>query len=68
MAGLWAWSVYFSKTKWAILIPFMYVMTGLFVALISGSIVGMDSLIYFDFDFLCTLLSLMDRFYTCSIV
>jgi len=40
-AGLWAWSVYFFKSKWAILIPIVYVASGLFIALISGTIVGM---------------------------
>lgn len=39
-AGLWAWSVYFVKTKWAILIPVIYVLSGEFIALVSGTIVG----------------------------
>jgi len=39
-AGLWAWSVYFFKTKWAVLIPVIYVVTGEFIALVSGTIVG----------------------------
>ena len=39
-AGLWAWSVYFFKTKWAILIPVIYVLSGEFIALVSGTIVG----------------------------
>jgi hypothetical protein len=43
-AGLWAWSVYTFKTRWAILIPVLYVMSGIFIALISGTIVGMYSL------------------------
>jgi len=40
VAGMWAWSVYPFKTKWAILIPFVYVVSGIFIALISGTIVG----------------------------
>jgi Putative transmembrane protein 170 len=39
-AGLWAWSVYFFQTKWALLIPLIYVLFGEFIALISGTIVG----------------------------
>lgn len=39
-AGLWAWSVYFLKTKWAVLIPVIYVLSGEFIALVSGTIVG----------------------------
>jgi hypothetical protein len=39
-AGLWAWSVYFFKTKWAVLIPVIYLVSGEFIALISGTIVG----------------------------
>lgn len=39
-AGLWAWSVYFFKSKWAILIPILYVASGEFIALVSGTIVG----------------------------
>jgi hypothetical protein len=39
-AGLWAWSVYFFKTKWAILIPVLYVLSGEFIAFVSGTIIG----------------------------
>jgi hypothetical protein len=39
-AGLWAWSVYFMKSKWSILIPILYVVSGEFIALVSGTIVG----------------------------
>jgi hypothetical protein len=42
-AGLWAWSVYFLKTRWAVLIPILYVVSGEFIALVSGTIVGMPS-------------------------
>ena len=42
-AGLWAWSVYFLKTKWAVLIPILYVVSGEFIALVSGTIVGRPS-------------------------
>ena len=42
-AGLWAWSVYFLKTKWAVLIPIIYVASGEFIALVSGTIVGISS-------------------------
>ena len=41
-AGLWAWSVYFFKTKWAILIPILYVLSGEFIALVTGTIVGIS--------------------------
>jgi len=41
-AGLWAWSVYFYKTRWAVLIPVIYVLSGEFIALVSGTIVGED--------------------------
>ena len=43
VAGLWAWSVYFLKTKWAVLIPILYVVSGEFIALVSGTIVGRPS-------------------------
>jgi hypothetical protein len=39
-AGLWAWSVYFPKSKWSILIEILYVVSGEFIALDSGTIVG----------------------------
>lgn len=42
-AGLWAWSVYFLKTKWAVLIPILYVLSGEFIALVSGTIVGIST-------------------------
>lgn len=49
VAGLWAWSVYFLKTKWAVLIPILYVVSGEFIALVSGTIVGRPSTPFFVF-------------------
>jgi len=34
--------VYFYKTRWAVLIPVIYVLSGEFIALVSGTIVGED--------------------------
>jgi hypothetical protein len=48
-AGLWAWSVYFLKTNWAVLIPILYVVSGEFIALVSGTIVGRPSTPFFVF-------------------
>jgi hypothetical protein len=45
-AGLWAWSVYFFKTKWAVLIPVIYVLSGEFIALVSGTIVGISTPVF----------------------
>jgi hypothetical protein len=56
-AGLWAWSVYFFKTKWAVMIPVIYVVTGEFIALVSGTIVGMIETVWIDL-----------RFYACGCV
>lgn len=39
-AGLWAGSVLIMKTKWAILVPLLYCVCGILVALVTGTIVG----------------------------